>query len=87
MKYVFSVSKTYKHRGFRRHRESTKKFWFIYYYNEDGIFCSEQVNFTKAMYYKGRLWHRMNFVCPECLRVFLGLVKNKKDTPECPYCE
>ena len=87
MKRVVSVSKTYKHRGLWRHKDSTKKYWFIYYYDEDMKFQSKQISFAKAMYYKNRLWHRMKFICPECLRIFLGLVKNKKDVVECPYCE
>ena len=87
MKRVISVSKTYKHRGLRQHRDSTKKFWFVYYYDEEMNFCSEQVSFAKAMFYKGRLWHRMKFICLECGRVFMGIVRNKKDAIECPYCE
>ena len=87
MKRVVSVSKTYKHRGFRRHRDSTKKYWFIYYYDEDGIFRSEQVSFAKAMYYKGHLWHRMKFICPECLRVWVAIVKRKTDEVDCPNCK
>jgi len=37
MKYVVSVSKAYKHRGKHRHKASTKKFWYVYYYEYDEL--------------------------------------------------
>jgi len=37
MKYTISVSKTYKHRGSFRHKLSTKKHWFHYFYENDEI--------------------------------------------------
>ena len=86
MKRVVSVSKTYKHRGVRWHRKNTKKFWHIYYYDNDFKFYCEQVSALKAVYYKKHLWHRLKKACSECHRVFLCLVKNKNDTLECPYC-
>ena len=86
MKYIISVSKTYKHRGKHEHKRA-KKHWFIYYYDEEGKLHSEMVNFLQAVYYKTRKWHRMKFVCLECGIVFPGLVKSKNDTAECPYCD
>jgi len=35
MRYVISVSKMYKHRGFHIHRQSTKKHWHIIGYEYD----------------------------------------------------
>ena len=38
MKYVISVSKTYKHRGKDiTHLPKTKKYWHIYYYEYDEV--------------------------------------------------
>ncbi len=71
MKYTISVSKTYKHRGGFRHKLSTKKHWFHYFYENDEIdeelklFC-EQVGWLKAMYYKGRKYKRRHVTCPNC---------------------
>lgn len=87
MKYVVSVSKTYKHRGLRRHKLSTKKFWHIYYYDEYNVFHCEQANFFVAMYYKLNKWHKMKYVCFECGSMWYALVKKKKQELECPYCE
>ena len=87
MKYVVSVSKTYKHRGLHRHRESTKKYWHIYYYDEDFTFHSEQVSFLKAMYYKGHKYYKRKFYCFECENIFVSLVKKRDKTVECPYCD
>lgn len=87
MKYVVSVSKTYKHRGNHRHRKSTKKYWHIYYYDEDFVFHSEQVSYLTAMYYKIQKWKKMQYVCTECGSLFVGFVKSSKEEIECPYCE
>ncbi len=88
MKYVVSVSKTYKHRGLHRHRDSTKKYWHIYYYDEEFKFHSEQVCYLKAMYYKGNKYKKFHLVCPNCRNTYRLLVKKEKDIPkeECPNC-
>ena len=87
MKYIISVAKTYKHRGKRHHRDDTKKHWFVYYYDEDRVFHSDQVSFAKAMYYKKRRLHRIRYWCEICDYIFLAIVKSKKETPQCPNCE
>jgi len=87
MKYVVSVSKTYIHRGNHRHKSKTKRHWFVYYYDEAGIFHNEKVNWLQAMYLKTQKRHRIKYVCIECGELFMGLVKSKKDDVECPYCE
>jgi len=87
MKYVVSVSKAYKHRGVS-HKKSTKKYWFIYYFDEEeGHFHSEQVSYLKAMYYKTQKLRRMKCICLEYGQVFVGLVKSPKQLVDCPYCE
>ena len=87
MKYVVSVSKTYKHRGLHRHRESTKKYWHIYYYDEEGNFRTSRVNWIQAMYYKTQKRKRLKFICLECGNLFFGIVKSENEELDCPYCE
>ena len=88
MKYVVSVSKTYKHRGLHRHRGSTKKYWHIYYYDEEFKFRSEQVSYLKAMYYKGHKYKKFYLTCPSCRNTYMFLVKKEKqlEEQECPEC-
>ncbi len=69
------------------HKKSTKKYWFIYYFDEEGHFHSEQVSYLKAMYYKKQKFRRMKYICLECGQVFLGLAKSPKQELDCPYCE
>jgi len=87
MKYVVSVSKTYKHRGLHRHRKSTQKYWHIYYYDEEFVFHSEQVSYLKAMYYKTQKRKKLQYVCPECFNLFVVFVKSSKKELDCPYCD
>lgn len=85
MKYVFSVSKTYIHRGLHRHKKSTKKRWFIYYYDEYQKFHSEMVSFSQAMYYKTKKLRRLKYYCEACDKLWLLFVKSRKQL-ECPEC-
>ncbi len=93
MKYTISVSKTYKHRGSFRHKHSTKKHWFHYFYENDEIdeelklFC-EQVGWLKAMYYKGRKCKRRHVTCPNCRTTTLVIFRKEKELlkQECPDC-
>jgi len=87
MKYVISVSKTYKHRGNHRHKRA-KKHWFVYYYDEEWYLHCEQIDWLQALYYKTKKVHRKKFYCQECNRVLLALVKSKNtESIECPYCD
>jgi len=93
MRYVTSVSKIYKHRGFHIHRQSTKKYWHIIGYEYDdfeekwSMFC-EQVSWIKAMYYKRNKYKKFHLVCPNCRKTYMFLVKKKKDLQkqDCPDC-
>ena len=93
MKYTISVSKTYKHRGRFRHKLSTKKHWFHYFYEYDEIdeelklFC-EQVSWLKAMYYKGRKYKRRHVTCPNCRTTSLVIFRKEKELlkEECSNC-
>lgn len=78
MKYIVSVSKTYIHRGLHRHKKSTKKRWFIYYYDLDGKFHSEQVSLAQAMYYKTKKLGRFKYYCEACDKLWILLAKSRK---------
>ena len=86
MKYIVSVSKTYIHRGNHKHKSSTKKHWYIYYY-EEGEFKTKRVNTLQALYYKTQKRKRMKYICTECGEFFIGLVKSHKEKLDCPYCD
>jgi len=95
MKYVISVSKMYKHRGFHIHRDSTKKYWHIIgheyddYEEEWKMFC-EQVSWIKAMYYKRHKFKRVLLHCPSCNDDNLHFIKKRTQkailNEECPTC-
>ncbi len=96
MKYVISVSKTYKHRGkYINHLAKTKKYWHIYYYEYDEVdeitkmYC-KQVSWLTAMYYKSHKWKKIMLHCPNCNVDNLHFIK-KRDTKhilkeECGTC-
>jgi len=87
MKLIVSVSKTYIHRGNHKHKDSTKKKWHIYYYDDDGNFKTQRVGWISAMYYKTQKRKRLKYVCLECGSEFSGIVKSSNEELECPYCE
>jgi len=96
MKYVISVSKTYKHRGkYITHKEKTKKHWHIYYYEYDEVdettkmYC-KQVSFLSAMYYKTQKVKKIDLICPDCKTTYTHFIK-KRDVKHilnesCPDC-
>jgi len=95
MKYVISVSKTYKHRGkYIVHRIKTKKHWQIMYYehDEDGNLqlYSKFVNPITAFYYKFHKFKKIHLTCPDCQTTYMHLIKKrtvkeilKEDCPNC----
>ena len=85
MKYIVSVSKTYIHRGNHKHKDSTKKRWYIYYYEEES-FKTKRVNILEALYYKTQKRKRIKYICIECGNFFMGLVKSSKEELDCPNC-
>lgn len=94
MKYVISVSKTYKHRGRNIvHKPKTKKHWQIMYYDYDedaeGIkLYSKFVNPLQALYYKFNKYYKRKFYCTDCENVFEALVKKRQhEVAECPFCD
>jgi len=91
MKYIVSVSKTYKHRGNRIHRASTKKYWHVYYYEYDDFeeklnLKSKQINPILVPYYKVKKVYKRVFYCFECDTKFWTLVKKNQKEIDCPYC-
>tara|TARA_B100000959_G_C14411123_1_gene390458 strand:- start:85 stop:375 length:291 start_codon:yes stop_codon:yes gene_type:complete len=95
MKYIISVSKTYKHRDrFITHKPKTKKHWQIMYYDidedtKDLVLQSKFVNTLQAFYYKFKKYYKRKFVCTECGYVFEMLVKKRQHNidVDCPNCE
>lgn len=88
MKAIVSVSKTYIHRGNHIHKSQTKKRWHIYYYDEEGKFKTEKVNFLQALYYKTQKRHRIRGVCQNCGQTWLFFVKSRREKLKCPNgCE
>jgi len=87
MKYVISVSKTYKHRGNHRHK-SAKKHWFVYWMDEKMDLHCDMVNFLQAWFYKLRKYKRIKFECPNCGKIWLCLARSRKDILklECQNC-
>lgn len=86
MKYVVSVSKTYIHRGKHNHKSNTKKKWFVYYYDEEGNFRTNRINWLQALYYKTQKRKRLKYICTDCGNAFLGFVKSNREELECPFC-
>ena len=86
MKLVVSVSKTHTNRGSHRHRPSTKKYWHIYYYDEEGKFCTQRVSFIEALFYKLNKARRLKFFCQNCENVFTFIVPRGRKL-RCPNCE
>ena len=93
MRYVTSVSKMYKHRGYHIHRESTKKYWHIIGYEDHDheeklkMFC-EQISWIKVLYYKCNKYKKVKLTCPNCKTTYYHFVKKEKDLgkEECTDC-
>jgi len=88
-KITLAVCKVFKNSGsLRSHRKKTKKHWKHYFLEtENWKFGTEWVNSTKAQFLKLRKHHRIKYICLECLHVFIGYARNKKEAVDCPYCD
>jgi len=72
------------HKYYRKyHTNNAKKHWFVYFYNEIGVFCVKRCNKLQALYYKTRIKKGVTMYCLKCLTSFLVYEKNV----DCPYCE
>ena len=90
MYHIIGVNKAYKGRGQGfEHRPSTKKFWHVYWYDEDESFHSNQCSWFQAMIYKLQKVYRKILTCEHCLTVFVWYTRNKNDEkyPLCPNCQ
>jgi hypothetical protein len=83
---VVSVAKSYSNRGNHQHRPGTKKRWYLYFFDEDGVFRTRRINALEALYYKGKKVHRYRVVCPECGGLSMAFVKSLKGDQNCPHC-
>ena len=63
-----------------------KRYYFLYYYDQDGVFCSKRVSKIEAFFRKFQKKKRIRYVCPTCNRVFKSYNQKKKDI-NCPYCD
>ena len=96
MKYIISVSKTYKHRGRNINNISkTKKHCHIYYWEFEEVdellkmYC-KQVSWLSAIYYKLHKVKKIWLHCPECNVDNLHFIKKRTEKhilkEECGSC-
>jgi len=72
------------HKYYRKyHTKRAEKHWFVYFYNEIGVFCVKRCNKLQALYYKTRIKKGVTMYCLKCSTSFLVYEKNAV----CPYCE
>ena len=64
---------------------NAKKYYFLYYYDENLVLHSQRIGLFKAIWYKLHKKKTNRFVCPTCDRRFKAFEK-KKDI-NCPYCD
>jgi len=62
-----------------------KKYYFLYYYDENFVLHSQRIGLFEAIYRKFQKKKTFRFVCPTCERSFKAFQK-KKDI-RCPYCD
>lgn len=63
-----------------------KRYYFLYYYDQDGLFCSKRVSKIEAFIRKFQKKKQIKFVCATCSRSFKAYNQKKKDI-NCPYCD
>lgn len=83
---VLSVAKSYSNRGNHRHRQGTKKRWYLYFIDDEGNFRTRRINALEALYYRGKKVHRYKIACPECGGVSIAFVRTLDGDANCPHC-
>ena len=83
---VLSVAKSYSNRGNHRHRQGTKKRWYLYFIDEEGNFRTRRINALEALYYRGKKVHRYKIACPYCYGESIAFVKTLDGDANCPHC-
>ena len=92
MEYVISIAKRYNHARTHyrdpRNRgvKGAKRVLGIYVIGEDGKLRFRKISRLMMPYYRTKLWKRRIFYCLKCGSKFVGLIKKKTDSLECPYC-
>jgi len=64
---------------------NAKKYYFLYYYDENLVLHSQRITRFEAIYRKLQKKKAFRFVCSTCDRSFKAFQK-KKDI-KCPYCD
>ena len=68
------------------HKSKTKKRWHIYYFDDEGNFRTEKVNWLQALYYKTQKRHRLRRICLNCGQMWVFFAKSKREKIKCPNC-
>ena len=63
-----------------------KRHYFLYYYDQNGVFCSKRCSKIEAWFRKFQKKKRFKYTCPSCDRSFMAINQKKKDI-KCPYCD
>ena len=66
--------------------KNAKKYYFLYYYDQDGVFHSKRITRIEAFFRKFQKKKTTKYVCPSCNRIFKAVNQKKKDI-KCPYCD
>ena len=63
-----------------------KKYYFLYYYDENLVLHSQRIGLFEAIYRKFQKKKTFRFTCPTCDRSFKA-INQKKTNIRCPYCD
>ena len=66
--------------------KGAKRYYFLYYYDQDGLFSSKRISKIEAFFRKFQKKKRIRYVCATCNRIFHSYNQKKKDI-NCPYCD
>jgi len=66
--------------------KNAKKYYFLYYYDENSVLHSQRISLFEAIYRKFQKKKTFRFVCPTCNRSFKA-INQKKTNIRCPYCD
>ena len=66
--------------------KGAKRYYFLYYYDQDGVFCSKRISKIEAFFRKFQKKKTTKYVCASCNRIFKA-VNQKKNNIRCPYCD
>ena len=87
---IISVSKRWYHSRseVRQHgKNGAKKRWFVFYFDEEGIFRTKRIQWYQVGWFKLQKRHKRRFICIQCGRTLIAYVHNSTQVLECPYCD